>query len=57
MLTEETKNAFLIIECVDPNRKDVMEKAIHELAETTQSYLGGTTEVSILTRENPAVEL
>lgn len=57
MLTEETKNAFLIIECVDPNRKDVMEKAIHELAEATRSYLGGTTEVSILTRENPAVEL
>lgn len=57
MLTEETRNAFLIIECVDPNRKDVMEKAIHELAEVTRSYLGGTAEVSILTRENPAIEL
>lgn len=57
MLTEETRNAFLIIECVDPNRKDVMEKAIHELAEATRSYLGGTAEVSILTRENPAIEL
>ena len=57
MLTEETRNAFLIIECVDPNRKDVMEKAIHELAEATRSYLGGTAEVSILTRENPATAL
>lgn len=57
MLTEDTKNAFLIIECIDPGRKEVMEKAIAELAETTQKYLGGTAAVSILTKDNPSVEL
>lgn len=57
MLTENTQNAFLIIECVDPNRKAVMEKAIAELAEQIQSKLGGTVNTSILTVENPEVEL
>lgn len=57
MLTENTQNAFLIIECIDPNRKDVMEKALAELAETTQKYLGGNMVASVLTKENPAVEL
>lgn len=57
MLTENTQNAFLIIECIDPNRKDVMEKALAELAETTQKYLGGSVVASILTKENPEVEL
>ncbi|MFW5632340.1 MAG: B3/4 domain-containing protein [Acetivibrio ethanolgignens] len=57
MLTENTKNAFLIIECIDPNRKDVMEKALAELAETTQKYLGGSMVASVLTKENPEVEL
>lgn len=57
MLTENTQNAFLIIECIDPNRKDIMEKALAELAETTQKYLGGSVVASILTKENPAVEL
>lgn len=57
MLTEDTKNAFLIIECVDPDRKDVLEKALAELAETTQKYLGGSTTASILTIDNPEVEL
>lgn len=57
MLTENTKNAFLIIECIDPNRKDVMEKALAELTETTQKYLGGSMVASVLTKENPEVEL
>lgn len=57
MLTENTTNAFLIIECVDPNRKDVMEQAIADLAEQVQTKLGGTVTTSVLTKENPEVEL
>ena len=57
MLTENTKNAFLIIECVDPNRKDVMETAIADLAEQVQTKLGGTVTTSVLTIDNPEVEL
>ena len=57
MLTENTTNAFLIIECVDPNRKDVMETAIADLAEQVQTKLGGTVKTSVLTIDNPEVEL
>ena len=57
MLTENTTNAFLIIECVDPNRKDVMETAIADLAEQVQTKLGGTVTTSVLTIDNPEVEL
>lgn len=57
MLTENTKNAFLIIECVDPNRKAVMEKAIADLAEQIQSKLGGCVNTAVLTSENPELEL
>ena len=57
MLTENTTNAFLIIECVDPNRKDVMETAIADLAEQIQTKLGGNVATSVLTKENPEVEL
>ena len=57
MLTENTTNAFLIIECVDPNRKDVMEQAIADLAEQIQTKLGGSVTTSVLTIDNPEVEL
>lgn len=57
MLTENTTNAFLIIECVDPNRKDVMEQAIADLAEQIQTKLGGSVTTSVLTIDNPEVDL
>lgn len=57
MLTENTTNAFLIIECVDPSRKDVMEKAIAEMAKEVEEKLGGAVTTSVLTKENPSVEL
>lgn len=57
MLTENTTNAFLIIECVDPNRKAVMEQAIADLAEQVQTKLGGSVTTSVLTIDNPEVEL
>ncbi|WP_206457864.1 B3/B4 domain-containing protein [Anaerovorax sp. IOR16] len=54
MLTENTKNAFLIIESVDPNRSDDLKAAALLLAELTKKYLGGTvqiTHMSIAERE------
>jgi len=48
MLTENTTNAFLIIESVDPDRKNDLEAAVTLLAELTQKYLGGSTEIVIL---------
>ncbi len=54
-LTEDTKNAFMIIECVDPNRTEDMNKAINELSDMIKSNLGGTAEVYILDRNNKSV--
>ncbi len=41
MLTEQTKNAFLIIESVDPERGEVLDAATQKLAELSEKYLGG----------------
>lgn len=57
MLTEDTKNAFLIIESVDPDRLDDLKEALNKLAELTKKYLGGTTEIKILSRNNPETEI
>lgn len=57
MLTEDTKNAFLIIESVDPNRSHDLKAALNTLAELTQKYLGGTTKIKILNKDNPEVEI
>lgn len=57
MLTENTTNAFLIIECIDPARKDVLKQAVDELEDLTKKYLGGTSKSFILTKEMPSAEL
>ena len=46
MLTENTVNAFLIIESVDPDKKNDLEAAAALLAELTKKYLGGTVEIA-----------
>lgn len=57
MLTEDTKNAFLIIESADSERSDDLKAALNKLAEWTQKYLGGTTEIKILNRNNTETDL
>lgn len=57
MLTEETKNAFLIIESVDPGRSEDMKAALGTLGEWTQRCLGGKVEKYILNKDCPQVEL
>ena len=54
-LDEDTKNAFMIIECVDPSRFDAMEKAINSLADMIKENLGGNTEVYILDKDNTSI--
>lgn len=54
MLTENTVNAFLIIESVDPDKRSDLESAALSLAELTKKYLGGTVEIAhmnIVSRE------
>lgn len=57
MLTESTKNAFLIIESVDPSRSEDLMAATAMLAEITSRYLGGTTEIHLLNNENRSITL
>ncbi|MBM6778687.1 B3/4 domain-containing protein [Collinsella tanakaei] len=44
-LTDDSRNAFLIIECVEPARVDDCRAAIDELAELVERYLGATIAV------------
>ena len=57
MLTENTVNAFLIIESVDPDRKNDLEAAAASLAALTQKYLGGSTEIALLNITNCELNL
>lgn len=56
MLTEDTKNAILIMESVDPARKEALEAAIAELSGWVSQFLGGQTASVILTKDKPEVE-
>jgi DNA/RNA-binding domain of Phe-tRNA-synthetase-like protein len=57
MLTESTKNAFLVMESVDPERSEHLREALDMLAIWTQKYLGGTTNIEILNRNNVEIGL
>ena len=43
-LTDGSRNAFLIIECVEPDRVEELAAAIDELAESVERYLGAAIE-------------
>ncbi|MGE5653205.1 MAG: B3/4 domain-containing protein [Bacillota bacterium] len=51
-LTENTTNAILVIESVDPARSEDLRAAVDTLAARTIAYLGGTAEVKVLNRSN-----
>ncbi len=58
MATEKTKNAFMIIECVDPTRREALEGAMAELAKGVRDDLGGTVAAAkIMTRDDAVIEL
>ncbi|MDM8302043.1 B3/B4 domain-containing protein [Collinsella tanakaei] len=47
-LRDDSRNAFLIIECVEPERIEQCVEAIDELAELVERYLGATIEAKQL---------
>lgn len=57
MLTENTVNAFLIIESVDPDKRNDLEAAAASLAELTKKYLGGDTEITYMNIGNRELNL
>jgi DNA/RNA-binding domain of Phe-tRNA-synthetase-like protein len=56
-LTQETKNAFLVIETLPPVPRDTVEIAIRELADLVQQYCGGTVSTAFLDKDNREVKL
>lgn len=57
MLTEDTKNAFLIIESVDPERHDEFVAATEELDSLVRKYFGCDTKVHYLNTGNREVDI
>ena len=57
MLTEDTVNAILVIESVDPSRRDVLNQAIATLSDLVPQFLGGEAERALLTKEFAEIEL
>lgn len=57
-LADDSRNAFLAIECVEPERIADCQAAIDELSELTERYLGATTRVkALVTAEHPEVAI
>ena len=57
-LSDDSADAFLAIECVEPERMGDCQAAVDRLAELLERYLGATVVVkTLVTRDNPYVEL
>lgn len=55
MITEDTQNAFIVIELLDPSREEALEAALQFIVEQSQTYLGGQAASQILDRETPSL--
>lgn len=56
-LTQETRNAFLVIESLPPVPRSLVEGAIHELADLVKQHCGGTVTTSFLDKDNRQITL
>lgn len=57
MITEKTRNAFIIIELLDPNREDDLNQALDFLKENIEKYLSGKARKHILDKNSTEIEL
>ncbi|MGP1576433.1 MAG: B3/B4 domain-containing protein [Treponema sp.] len=57
MITENTKNAFVIMENLDPAREEDLKAALQLIADFAEKYLGATVRMETLTKDNPAIDL
>ena len=56
-LTQETQNAFLVIEALPPVPRDTVQTAIRELADGVKQYCGGTVSTAFLDQDNREVKI
>lgn len=52
MLTEQTRNAFMCIECIDEGRESDLKTALKALSEKVEDNLGGVCSIAILDFNN-----
>ncbi|MDD3863123.1 MAG: B3/4 domain-containing protein [Eubacteriales bacterium] len=57
MLTEQTSNALLVMESVDPGRHEALAEAARQLSERAVRCLGGESRIKILDRNDSAFPL
>lgn len=57
MLTEDTTNAFMIIETVDGTSSDTLNAALDELKDLIEKELGGTVSKHIVNSSNPSMTI
>lgn len=57
MITDKTKNAFIVIELLAPEREEDLRNALSMLEEKCQKYLYGNIKTTILTIDNAELKL
>lgn len=57
MITDKTKNAFLVIELLDTQREDALRDALHFIEEESKKHLQAETVQFILDQNNPHITL
>lgn len=56
-MTEDTKDTFMVIEGIPPIDRELIQKAVTDLAELVKKYCGGDISTTILDSENNQVKL
>lgn len=56
-LTEGTENAVIVIECLPPIKREIVEETTEELAGLIQKYCEGEVSFEILDDKNPSAQL
>lgn len=57
MITDDTKNTFLIMEILDDKKLDTLNEALDFVSELSKKYLNADVEKHILDRENSEINL
>ena len=56
-LTNETKNAILVIEALEPTTKEELQQALNELTELVEKHCNATTKIEILNQQNITIDV
>lgn len=57
MITEKTKNAFIVSELIEPERLEDLKDVLHFIEKQSEKYLSAKSEIFILDKEHPSIDL